>query len=330
MAGTHGHTCSHHSAAGMSEIKLKLSMLLTFSFVVIEMIAGTRANSLALVSDAGHNFTDGLALALSWYALWVARKPATPTRTYGYHRVGILTALFNAVTLLVIAVFIFIEAFQLFRHPAAVASLPMMAVASIGLLMNTAIAVGIRGEAAHNVNMRSAFIHMAGDALASLGVVLAGLCIHYTGWLYADPLVSVLIGLFIVYSSWGIVVETLNVLLEGTPRGLDVHAMASAMAAVPGVMDVHDLHVWTIADGMNALSCHLRVDETDMRITARVVQEVKSVLIADYAVGHATIETECSGCNSLELYCRLGIHGDHNHNHDHDHDHADCAHDHAH
>jgi cobalt-zinc-cadmium efflux system protein len=316
----------------MSETKLKLSMLLTFSFVVIEMVAGLRANSLALVSDAGHNFTDGLALALSWYALWIARKPATPTRTYGYHRVGILTALFNAVTLVVIAIYIFSEAVQLFRHPQTVASAPMIAVASIALVMNTVIAVALRGEAAHNVNMRSAFIHMAGDALSSLGVIIAGLLIHYTGWVYADPLISVLIGAFIVYTSWGIVVETLNVLLEGTPRGLDINAMALAMQAVPGVMDMHDLHVWTIADGMNALSCHLRVDETDLRGASRVVQEVKGVLAADYAVGHATIETECSGCNPLELYCQLGAHGadDHHDHSNHDHDHEDCAHDHVH
>jgi cobalt-zinc-cadmium efflux system protein len=312
----------------MSDNKLKLSMLLTFGFVIIEMLAGVRANSLALVSDAGHNFTDGLALALSWYALCVARKPATPTRTYGYHRVGILTALFNAVTLLVIAVFIFLEAFHLFRHPATVASVPMIAVASVAFVMNTVIALALRGEAAGNVNMRSAFIHMAGDALSSLGVVLAGVVIHYTGWAYADPLISVLIGLFIVYSSWGIVMETVNVLLEGTPRGLDIHDMAQAMMAVPGVVDVHDLHVWTIADGMNALSCHLRVDEADLRGAARVVQEVKGVLAADYAVGHATIETECSGCNPQELYCRLD--GNHGHSDHHAHDHAGCSHDHAH
>src|SRR5262245_33361779 len=213
MAATHTH--HHHSAEGLSEGRLKLSIALTCGFVALEAVAGLRAHSLALLSDAGHNFTDALALLLSWYAVWIARKPATPTRTYGYHRVGILTALFNAVTLLVIAVFIFLEAYRLFFQPEHVASLPMIVVASVAVLLNTVIALWLRGEAAHDVNIRSAFIHMVGDALSAAGVIVAGLVIHFTGWVYADPLVSVLIGLFIVYSSWGIIVETVNILLEG-------------------------------------------------------------------------------------------------------------------
>jgi cobalt-zinc-cadmium efflux system protein len=300
----------------MSEGRLKLSIALTCGFVALEAFCGLRANSLALLSDAGHNFTDALALALSWYAIWIARKPATPTKTYGYHRVGILTALFNAVTLLVIALFIFHEAYELFLRPEHVASLPMIVVAALAVLMNTVIALWLRGEAAHDVNMRSAFIHMVGDALSAAGVIAAGLVIHFTGWVYADPLVSVLIGLFIVYSSWGIVVEAVNILLEGTPRGLDVHAMAQAMQAVPGVEDVHDLHVWTIADGMNALSCHLRVGAADLPRAASVVREVKTLLADEYAVQHSTIETECGDCDSNELYCRLPSRS------------AACAHDH--
>src|ERR1051326_4206975 len=154
-AHVHGSGCSHHSAAGMSEGRVRLSMLLTFGFVLVEVIFGLRANSLALLSDAGHNFTDALALALSWYALRVAQKPATSTRTYGYHRVGILTALFNALTLLVIALFIFLEAYQLFVHPQPVASAPMMQVAAVAVLLNLGIALGLRREAKHNVNLRS-------------------------------------------------------------------------------------------------------------------------------------------------------------------------------
>ena len=328
MAGTHAHSahggCTHHSAAGMSETKLKLSLLLTLSFVVVEGIIGMRAGSLALLSDAGHNFTDALALALSWYAIWIAGKPATPSKTYGYHRVGILTALFNALTLIVIALFIFSEAWQAFAHPHSVSSIPMMIVASIAFLMNTVIALALRGEAAHDVNMRSAFIHMVGDALSSLGVIAAGAVIYFTGWVYADLLVSVLIGLFIVYSSWGIVRETVNVLLEGTPRGLDIGDMAQAMQAVPGVTDVHDLHVWTIGDGMNALSCHLRVTETDLPRAAVVVSAVKNLLAANYNVRHSTIETECGGCKSTELYCQMSKAG-HEHSHDHEHS-AACQH----
>lgn len=289
----------------MSEGRLKLSLALTFGFVVLELLVGLRAHSLALVSDAGHNLTDGLALALSWYALWIARKPATPTRTYGYHRVGILAALANAVTLIVIALFIFGEAFQLFLHPAAIQSGSMILVALVAVLLNTGIALGLRGSARNDVNMRSAYIHMAGDALSAVGVVLAGIVVRFTGWVYADPLISVLIGLFIIYSSWGIVRETINILLEGTPNGLDVNAMAAEMQAVPGVQGVHDLHVWAIADGMNALSCHVNVRESDNQNAARVVRTIKALLADRYQVHHSTIETECSDCPSQDLYCQL-------------------------
>jgi cobalt-zinc-cadmium efflux system protein len=316
MAGTHHH--GHNHAAGLTEARLRLSLLLTGVFVVLEGAAGLSAHSLALLSDAGHNFTDALALALAWYAVWIARKPATPTKTYGYHRVGILAALMNAATLLVIAILILVEAVNLFRAPVPVHSLPMIVVASVAVLLNTVIAMWLRGEAAHDINMRGAFLHMIGDALSAAGVIVAGVVIHTTGWLYADPLVSVLIGLFIIYSSWGIVVETVNILLEGTPKGLDVRAMALAMQAVPGVMDVHDLHVWTIADGMNALSCHLRVSESDLPQASRVVQEVKALLAAQYEVSHSTIETECGGCEPNELYCRMPMRAsvcDHEHVH---------------
>src|SRR5579871_5245691 len=305
MANAHTHTCSHHDASSMSEGKLRLSLLFTFAFVLFEALSGLKAHSLALLSDAGHNFTDGFALLLSWYALRVARKPASATRTYGYHRVGILTALFNAVTLIVIALFIFVEAFQRFRQPETVASLPMIGVATVAVLLNTVIALALRGEAKDNVNLRSAYIHMAGDALSAVGVILAGVVIHFTGWPYADPLISVLIGLFILSTSGGIVQETLNILLEGAPKGLDIDAMVGAMRQVPGVTGVHDLHVWAIADGMNALSCHLQVSEPDMPHAARVVQEVKLLLAARYGVRHSTLETECTGCLHDQLYCSM-------------------------
>ena len=308
---------NHHSAGGMSEGRLRLSLLLTIGFVAVEGIAGARAHSLALLSDAGHNFTDALALLLSWYALRVARKPATSGKTYGYHRVGILTALFNSLTLLVIAGLIFAEAFRLFAHPEPVQSGPMIVVALIAVLMNTVIAMWLHGASHDSLNMRSAFIHMLGDAFSSAGVVVAGIAIRFTGWAYADPLVSVLIGIFIVYTSLGIVKEAVNVLLEGTPSGLDMKKLVTAMQVVPGVEDVHDLHVWTIGDGMNALSCHLRVGGSDAAGAAKVVREVKEMLAAHYSVRHSTIETECNGCDTNEIYCQMEPHS-----------HAGCGHDH--
>jgi cobalt-zinc-cadmium efflux system protein len=298
----------HHHAGGMSEGKLKLSLAVTLGFVVVEAIAGIRAHSLALVSDAGHNFTDAFALLLSWYAIWIARKPATSGKTYGYHRVGILTALFNALTLLAVALFISIEAYHRFRHPEPVQSLPMIVVALVAVALNTAIAVWLHGDAHTSLNVRSAYIHMLGDALSSAGVAAAGVLIHFTGWAIADPIVSLLIAVFIVYSSIDIVKEAVNVLLEGTPRGVDMKQLVAAMSGVPGVADVHDLHVWTIGDGMNALSCHLTVAESDADRASLVVREVKQMLAAKYATHHSTIETECCGCHTGEVYCRMDAH----------------------
>ncbi len=298
--GGHHH---HHDASTMSDGKIKLSILATTAFVALEIFVGLRSHSLALISDAGHNFTDALALALSWYALWIARKPANPGKTFGYHRVGILAALVNAISLVLIAIFILKEAFTLFLHPQHVDSVPMILVAAGALVMNTVIALGLRGEAAHSVNMRGAFLHMAGDALAAASVVAAGAVIYFTHWWLADPLISALIGLFIIYSSWDMVVETVNILMEGTPRGLDVMKMAVDMQAVSGVQEVHDLHVWSIRDGMNALSCHLRIKEAELAKSGEIVRAVKAMLATQYSVHHSTIETECGGCEDAKLYC---------------------------
>ncbi len=303
-----GHCHHHHGAENLTDGRLRVAIGLTFVFVLAELISGLRAGSLALVSDAGHNFTDGLALALSWYAIKLARRPATGDKTFGYHRAGILAALLNSVTLLVISVFILREAILHLLHPEPVASGVMMAVAGVAIVLNLAIALGIRGEAAHSVNMRSAYIHMAGDALASLGVVIAGAVIHFTHWYYADPLISLGIAGMITWSSWGIITETVNVLLEGAPRGMDLNKMARDITAVAGVDDVHDLHVWTIADHLNALSCHLHICKAEAGQAAGIVRDVKAMLAADYDVRHSTIETECRGCTDKELYCSMSGH----------------------
>jgi cobalt-zinc-cadmium efflux system protein len=304
MAGHH----NHHHAGGMSEGRLKLSLAVTLGFVVLEAIAGVRSHSLALISDAGHNFTDAFALLLSWYAIWIARKPATSGKTYGYHRVGILTALFNALTLVLIAVFIFIEASHRFVHPEPVQSVPMIVVALISVALNSLIAVWLHGDSHKSLNVRSAYIHMLGDALSSAGVAVAGAIIHFTGWAYADPIVSILIALFIVYSSIDVVKEAVNVLLEGTPRGVDMKRLVTAMCSVPGVADVHDLHVWTIGDGMIALSCHLTVAESDVERASHVVRDVKQMLATSYSAHHSTIETECCGCHTNEVFCQMEAH----------------------
>jgi cobalt-zinc-cadmium efflux system protein len=317
MAVHSHHNCEHHSAHGLSDTRLLFSIVLTFGFVFLEAWFGWVSNSLALISDAGHNFTDGFALLLSWHALRIARRPATPTRTYGYHRVGILTALFNAVTLVAVAGVIFREAIEAFLHPRPVASGIMIAVAAVAVAINTLIAWWLRHGAAHDVNLRSAFLHMVGDALFSAGVIVSGVIIYYTGWVYADPLMSMIIGAFIAWSSWGLLKETINILLEGTQRGVDLNAVAQDVSAVPGVRNVHDLHIWTIADGMHALSCHLCLLSEDVSRASSIVREVKTLLAERHAIGHSTIETECSDECSDALTCQLAIRPVHDHAHKH-------------
>ncbi|MDQ2801124.1 MAG: cation diffusion facilitator family transporter, partial [Armatimonadota bacterium] len=250
-------------------------------------------------------------LGLAAYAIWVARRPATPGKTYGYHRVAILTALANAAALVVIALGILVGAAQAFGHPEPVQGGLMMGVAAVAVFMNTVIAWTLRGDSHHSLNARAAYVHMAGDALSSLGVVIAGLVVKLTGWTFADPLVSILIAGFILYSSWGIIGEATNILMEGTPKGVDVEALAAAVRAVPPVCDVHDLHVWTVSDGLHFLSCHI-VLPNDCTVVAgqAIVASLNTRLHDEFGIGHATIQTETAAGDSCRhdadaLYCAL-------------------------
>jgi cobalt-zinc-cadmium efflux system protein len=310
-----------HTHGATSGRLLWISLGLTLAFVVVEAFFGARAHSLALMSDAGHNASDALALGLAAYAVWVAKRPASPGKTFGYHRVAILTALGNSVTLVVIALAILLEAWNAFRHPTPPQGTTMIAVAGVAVLMNTVIAYWLRGDSHHSLNARAAYVHMAGDALSSLGVVLAGVAVKYTGWTLADPLVSVLIAAFILYSSWGIISDATNVLLEGTPKDLDVDALVAAMRDVPPVQDVHDLHIWTVGDGIHFLSSHVVLPDTcSLAQSAAVVATINTRLHDQFGIGHATIQTEladCDGCRAdPALYC----------GHMESHSHAGCGH----
>lgn len=288
---------------------LWISLGLTVGFVLLETVFGLRAHSLALLSDAGHNASDALALGLAAYAVWIARRPASRHKTFGYHRVAILTALANAAALVVIALVILGEAWQAFRHPTPPQGGIMIGVAAVAVLMNTVIAWGLRGDSHHSLNVRAAYVHMAGDALSALGVVIAGLFVKYTGWTLADPLVSVLIAGFILYSSWGIIREATDVLLEGTPKGLDVEAMVAAMRQTPAVQDVHDLHLWTVGDGLHFLSCHVVVpDACTLAQSSAIVAALNKRLHEEFGINHATIQAEPADCDSCQadaqaLYC---------------------------
>lgn len=285
-----------------------VSLVVTLSFVAVEIVAGRLAHSLALLSDAGHNFADALALGLAAYAVWVARKPANARKTFGYHRVAILTALFNAAALILIALGILYAAWQHFRNPVVVDSGLMLWVAGAAVVMNTAIAAILRGGAHHSLNTRAAYVHMAGDALSALAVLVAAGLIKEFGWVYADPIVSVLIAAFILWSSLGIVREATDILLEATPKGVDINEIACAIRDVDQVQAVHDLHVWTVSDGLNFLSCHIEVADTHtMPECAEIVKQVNERLARDHGIAHATIQTEMAGCcvsaSDQPLYC---------------------------
>ncbi len=294
---------SHDHGESVTGRRLVLSIFLTLVFVAGEATAGYFAHSLALLSDAGHNFADALALVFSWYGIWIARKPSTPKRTFGYHRVGILAALVNAVSLVVIALLIFWEAIGRLRHPEPVHSAPMIVVALIAIAMNTIISLWLRGEAQHDLNVRSAYTHVLGDAISAAGVVVAGLVIAFGGASVADPLVSILIGLLILWSSWGILQESMNVLLEAIPKGMNMDLVEQTIAGVAGVLAVHDLHVWTIGSGIIACSCHITVGEQSIRSGQNVLHAVTDELENRFRISHSTIQIEVEGCDPNDMYC---------------------------
>jgi len=286
--------------------RLEIALVVTALFVLGEAAAGIYSNSLALLSDAAHNFTDALALGLSLYALRLSQRPANPNRTFGYHRAGILAALVNAGTLIGIGVLIFYEALRRIVEPPEVQEEIIVIVAVVALAINTLIALALRRPGQRDLNVRSAFVHMAGDALSTLGVIGAGIAIGVTGLRVLDPLASILIGAIIVWSSWGILRETLDILLEGTPRGIDMDAMVRDLMRVEGVRGVHDLHAWSISANLRTLSAHVLTDDVSISEGAAIQREINQVLIQRYAIAHTALQLECEGCNPDALYCELG------------------------
>lgn len=317
---------NHDNGASLTGRRLLLSVFITVTFVIGEAAAGYFSNSLALLSDAGHNFADALALVLSWYALWIAQRPSSAKRTFGYHRVGILVALVNAVSLVVIALLIFWEAVSRLRHPEPIQPTPMIVVALIAILLNTLISLWLRSAAKKDLNIRSAYMHMLGDAISAAGVVIAGVIVAFTGASIADPVVSVLIGILILWSSWGILKESVNVLLEGVPEGMEMDTVERTIGAVAGVLAVHDLHVWAVGSGMVCCSCHISVEEQSVRSGENVLRAVAEELEHKFGISHSTIQVEVEGCEPNDMYCIMKIaggpagkshdHGSHHEDHD--------------
>ncbi len=295
---------------------LQWSLALTSLFVVVELAAGIQAGSLALLSDAGHNFTDALALLLAWIGCYFQSKPANEIKTFGYHRAGVLTAFVNALTLLGLSAVIFYESVLRFRKPEPVQEGLMIMVAGFGLLINAGVMWVLRG-AKHDLNVRSAFVHMLGDALGSVAIVAGGVAIHYTGWNQIDPILSIIIGLLIIWSAWDIVKESLNILLEGLPRGLDLQSVIAAIRNIDGVLDVHDLHIWSLGSSTHALSCHVLIEDVPPSASHRELRLINLVLAERFHIHHTTIQFEHVGCALSENGCVIPVDVERQHHHRH-------------
>jgi cobalt-zinc-cadmium efflux system protein len=286
-----------------------VSAVLTLIFVAAEAWVGYSTKSLALLSDAGHNLSDFLALGFSLYAIVIARRPSDSRRTYGYHRVGILAALANSVSLVLMAVWIFYEAISKLRAPeAGVESGPMIGMAAAAIVLNGFISLVLKRDAHHDLNARSAYLHMLGDALSAAGVLVAGLLIRFTGYVQADAIASVIIGVIILLSSWGVLQETVNVLLEGVPGSILLDEVETVISEVEGVLSVHDLHVWTVSSGLLAASCHIQVTEQSILSGQQIIRTVNKLLLSRFGIGHATIQVEVEGCDPDEMYCSASRH----------------------
>lgn len=285
--------------------RLALSLGITAGFVLVELVSGIWANSLALLTDAAHNLTDVLALGLSWYALRVQERPAGAMNTYGNHRAGILVALVNSTTLVLISLGVFYEAYQRLVAPREVVPQILVLVGSLAVIVNLSTAILIRRRGETDLNIRSAFLHLMGDVASTAATVLAGVLIYFTGASWLDPVASVFIGLLIIFSAWRILHETVNILLEFTPRDVDMTRMVRDMLGIKGVQGVHDLHVWSLSTHLRTMSAHVLTGDVLLSSGSRIQRELKAMLAVRYGISHATLQLECVNCGPEGLYCGL-------------------------
>ncbi|WP_374723419.1 cation diffusion facilitator family transporter [Calidifontibacillus erzurumensis] len=295
----HGH--DHHSSREGNRKGLTIALIITTGIMLLEFFGGLLTNSLALLSDSGHMLSDASSLALSLVAMWFAAKPASPSKTYGFYRFEILAALFNGITLFLIAGFIIYEAYGRFLSPPAVASGSMMLIAFIGLFANlmSMWALMKKGDIEGNVNLRSAYLHILGDALGSVGAILAGLSMYFFEWYIADPIISVVVALLILKSAWGVITHTIHILMEGTPTTINHQEVKKVLEEIPGVINIHDLHIWTITSGLNSLSCHILIE--DHQDSQFVLQEAIIKIETIFHIKHATIQVEKSNLRHAEI-----------------------------
>jgi cobalt-zinc-cadmium efflux system protein len=307
-------------SSGKMQRVLTFSLAATFLYVLATFYFGLRAHSLALISEAGHNVSDMLAIALSFVAVYFQRRPATDEKTFGYQRAGVLAAFINALTLIVLAAWIAISAIHRLYAPVAVHANLMMYVAAAGVVMNGAIAA-LLWKSSGDVNIRSVFLHMLGDTLSTAAVIAGGFGIAATGAVWIDPILSMAIAAMIIWSSVTIVRETLNILLEGTPRALQLGDIRSAIGEVPGVLDVHDLHVWSLGSASHALASHVLIPEMPLSECTSILDAINCALRDRFRITHSTIQFEIHGCETTHGCSAppLEIHDQHHHGHSHTH-----------
>lgn len=292
-------------ASRQTSRRLTISLFLTLAFVILEAAAGIFANSLALLTDAAHNLTDVIALALTWFAVRLTAQPANAQKTYGYHRAGILVALLNSTTLVLISLGIFYEAYRRFLSPPEVQSGILIGVGLIAVIINLVTALLIHRGSESDLNLRSAFVHLMGDVLSTIGAVIAGVIIFFTNAHWLDPLVSVLIGFLILYNAWGILRDAVDILLEATPRDVDVPSLVKDIARVEGVLGVHDIHVWSLTQSLRTMSAHILTDDLNISAGNEIQRRIGEMLRHRYNITHATLQLECVDCFPESLYCDL-------------------------
>lgn len=311
---------THHAHEGAhgadTEIKgrLKVSAALTAVIFVAELAGGYLTNSLALISDAAHVFMDVLALSLSWFALYISELPPTEKRTYGLHRAEVFVSFINSSVLILLTAFIFYKAYQRLIDPQEVEAYGMLAVAVVGLVVNLAVALWLMRYAHSDLNVKSAYLHVLGDAAASVGVIAGGVVIYFTGWYMADPLISFAIGAIIMAGSYNIMKESAHILLEGVPRDIDLNAVVEDMKAVAGVSGVHSLHVWSICHSVYAMSAHVDIEPLERRRMGEIFNAINESLARKHHISYTTLQAECSGCDQNDILRKMA-HRERGHNH---------------
>lgn len=313
----HGHDHAHHDHThGANKKTLTIAFFIITAYMLVEAIGGLMTNSLALLSDAGHMLSDAISLGVGVLAFKFGEKVADYSRTYGYRRFEILAAVFNGVTLIIIAIFICIEAFERFMNPPEIATTGMLGIAIVGLLVNILVAwILMRGGDTHdNLNMRAAFLHVIGDMLGSVAAIAAALFIMFLGWGWMDPLASIIVAVIILIGGYRVTKASIHVLMEGTPSNVNINEVISLFKNTPGIIDIHDLHVWSITSGHNALSCHAVIED---HLTLKEIQEILMKIEHDLlhlGIGHMTVQVEDSD-HAHENSVLCNNKGEHHHHH---------------